>query len=151
MFFLACFSLILMAIHITLDIVLRQLGIFIQGTLEVTSFYYMVISIFLSFSYTQYTQKHIVTDVLINLFSKKIKKLFFVFGLLIQLIFYSILSYQTLFDAYYSTIQKEQTMANFSFYIWPSKWALPIGFISVLLIVILQLINTLSEKDTSNG
>src|SRR5690625_7581043 len=61
-FFVACLALVVMALHMFLDVVLRRLGIYFAGTLEYTSFYYMVFAVFLGLSYTQYKDKHISTD-----------------------------------------------------------------------------------------
>lgn len=146
-FYLACLALVFMAGHMFLDVVLRRLGIYIEGTLEFTSFYYMIFAVFSGLAYTQYKDKHISTDILVNLLPKKISAPLFKFNLVIQLILYVVLAYQTTIDAFNSASFHEEAMANFTFYIWPAKFALPLGFFSLCLVVLSQLIASKSESD----
>lgn len=139
-FVVACAALAVMSLHIFTDFAARLVGIYLDGTLEATSFYYMIFAVFMGSAYCQLKSMHISTDVLTNLLPKRAQLVLIKISLLLQLIFYSILSYQTLSDAIDSYSMKEKAMANFMFYIWPSKWALPIGFISLTLVILLQLI-----------
>lgn len=145
-FAVACLALIAMALHIFVDFVGRLLGIYMDGTLEFTSFYYMIFAVFLGASYAQLRNVHISTDVLTNLMPQWLQVVIIKIGLLVQIAFYGILSYQTLLDAISSYESAEEAMANFTFYIWPSKWALPVGFISLTLVVILQLFSRVDTK-----
>lgn len=145
-FGVACLALLAMSLHIFVEFVGRLFGIYIDGTLEFTSFYYMIFAVFLGNSYTQYKNQHISTDVLTNLLSIKYQKSLAVISLILQMFFYSLLSYQTLLDSIDSYLSMEETMANFRFYIWPSKWALPLGFASLTLVVLLQFIELLFGK-----
>ncbi len=146
-FYLACLALVFMAGHMFLDVVLRRLGIYIEGTLEFTSFYYMIFAVFSGLAYTQYKDKHISTDISVNLLPKKVSAPLFKFNLVIQLILYVVLTYQTTIDAFNSASFHEEAMANFTFYIWPAKFALPLGFFSLCLVVLSQLIASKSESD----
>jgi len=146
-FYLACLALIFMAGHMFLDVVLRRLGIYIEGTLEFTSYYYMIFAVFSGLAYTQYKDKHISTDILVNLLPKKVSDPLLKFNLTIQLILYALLTYQTTIDAFNSASFNEQAMANFTFYIWPAKFSLPIGFFSLCLVVLSQLLASKSERD----
>lgn len=146
-FYLACLALIFMAGHMFLDVVLRRLGIYIEGTLEFTSYYYMIFAVFSGLAYTQYKDKHISTDILVNLLPKKVSDSLLKFNLTIQLVLYALLTYQTTIDAFNSASFNEQAMANFTFYIWPAKFSLPIGFFSLCLVVLSQLLASKSERD----
>lgn len=146
-FYLACLALIFMAAHMFLDVVLRRLGLYIEGTLEFTSYYYMIFAVFSGLAYTQYKDKHISTDILVNLLPKKISDTLFKFNLTIQLILYGLLTYQTTIDALNSASFHEQAMANFTFYIWPAKFSLPIAFFSLCLVVLSQLLASKSQRD----
>ncbi|NOL50044.1 TRAP transporter small permease [Pelistega europaea] len=145
-FAVASVALVVMALHIFMDFIGRLLGFYLDGTLEFTSFYYMIFAVFLGASYAQQKNVHIATDVLTNLLPQTIQTVVIKIGLLVQIAFYAILSYQTLLDAISSYESSEEAMANFTFYIWPSKWALPIGFISLTLVVILQLFSRVDTK-----
>ena len=146
-FYLACLALIFMAGHMFLDVVLRRLGIYIEGTLEFTSYYYMIFAVFSGLAYTQYKDKHISTDILVNLLPKNVSDSLFKFNLTIQLILYALLTYQTTKDAFNSASFNEEAMANFTFYIWPAKFSLPIGFFSLCLVVLSQLLASKSQRD----
>ncbi len=146
-FYLACLALIFMAGHMFLDVVLRRLGIYIEGTLEFTSYYYMIFAVFSGLAYTQYKDKHISTDILVNLLPKKVSDSLLKFNLTIQLVLYALLTYQTTIDAFNSASFNEEAMANFTFYIWPAKFSLPIGFFSLCLVVLSQLLASKSERD----
>lgn len=146
-FFVACLALVVMALHMFLDVVLRRLGIYFAGTLEYTSFYYMVFAVFLGLSYTQYKDKHISTDILVNLLPKAVVAVLLRINLLIQLCLYSLLTYQTFVDALKSAAIYEQGMANFTFYVWPAKFSLPIGFLSLCFVVLAQLFASQSARD----
>lgn len=145
-FCIACLSLVLMAFHMFADVSLRRMGVYIEGTLEFTSYYYMIFAVFLGLSYTQYKDNHISTDIIINLLSQG-KRLFLMrVNLIVQLCLYGLLTYQTLFDAIDSASFNEEAMANFTFYIWPAKIALPLGFFSLFLIVLTQLFTCKSSS-----
>lgn len=146
-FYLACLALIAMAGHMFLDVVLRRFGVYIEGTLEFTSFYYMIFAVFSGLAYTQYKDKHISTDILVNLLPKKVSRPLFKFNLVIQLILYAVLTYQTTLDAFNSASFNEEAMANFTFYIWPAKFALPVGFFSLCMVVLSQLLASKSQSD----
>lgn len=146
-FYLACLALICMAGHMFLDVVLRRLGIYIEGTLEFTSYYYMIFAVFSGLAYTQYKDKHISTDILVNLLPKKVSDPLFKFNLALQLALYALLTYQTTIDAFNSASFNEEAMANFTFYIWPAKFSLPLGFFSLCLVVLSQLLASKSQRD----
>lgn len=149
-FWVACLALICMALQMSLDVTLRRFGIYMEGTLEATSFYYMIFAVFLGFSYTQYKDKHISTDILVNLLPQTVAKVLDKFSLLIQFLLYALLTYQTTIDAFNSLAMYEEAMANFTFYVWPAKFALPIGFLSITLVVLLQMF-TNKQRVVNNG
>ena len=43
---------------------------------------------------------------------------------------------------------KETIMSNYLFYVWPSRWALPIGFLAMALALILSTTYLLNKKST---
>lgn len=138
-FFVACLALFFMAGQMFLDVSLRKVGVYIEGTLEATSFYYMIFAVFLGLSYTQYRNNHISTDIFVNFLPDSIKLILEKISLIIQLFLYGLLTYQTTIDAFNSLAMHEEAMANFTFYIWPAKFSLPIGFLSLCLVVLTQM------------
>lgn len=129
--------LILMITHITIDVVLRFFfHIALHGTLEVVSFYYMVCIVFLPLAFVELKQEHISVDVLVNHFPPNIRLALYLTSCLLGVIYFSMLGYQSLLDAIKATQSQETAMANFTFYLWPSRWALPVGFFAMDLAIL---------------
>jgi hypothetical protein len=47
--------------------------------------------------------------------------------------------YQTFIDALKATAERETVMSNYLFYVWPSRWALPIGMGCMVLALALNI------------
>ena len=62
------------------------------------------------------------------------------------LVFFGMLFWQSLHDAIRATGRGEEAMSNFRFYIWPARWALPIGFAGVLLAVLANLLRAIVRR-----
>ncbi|WP_218944213.1 TRAP transporter small permease subunit [Marinobacter changyiensis] len=136
--------LILMALHVTVDVTLRYvIGTSFPGTLEIVSFYYMVGVVFLPLAYVELKQEHISVDVVVGRFSPRTQLVLYVFASLLGLAYFGLLGYQSLLDAIRATAQQETAMANFNFYLWPSRWALPVGFAAMCLAILANIAKAL--------
>jgi len=141
---LATIFLILMALHVSLDVGLRYIfGKSFTGTLEFVSFYYMVAVVFLPLAYVELQQEHISVDVLIGRLPPAVQLVFYIFASTLGLIYFGMLCYQSYLDALSATLRMETAMANFTFYLWPSRWALPIGFAAMFLAILANMIKAL--------
>lgn len=141
---LAALFLVLMALHITVDVALRFIiGTSFPGTLEVVSFYYMVGVVFLPLAYVELKREHISVDVLVGRFSARTQLALYLFAGLLGLVYFGLLGYQSLLDALRATSRQETAMANFTFYLWPSRWALPVGFAAMCLAILANLAKAL--------
>lgn len=126
--------LILMAAQITLDVLLRAtLNWAVVGTLEVISYYDMVGLVFLSFGYVELTHKNIRVDMLAQLMPGAAQLGLYLLSCVLGIVFFAMLGWQTLLDAMDATQARETVMANFIFPIWPARWALPVGFLGLIL------------------
>jgi len=135
---LAMVSLFAMMLLITLDVILNKLiGRPIPGTIEVTSYYFMVLVVFLTFSSIEKHQSHISADFIISRFSRKVQNLFDYAGKILTFGFYSLLAYAAFQQAVKSTQRLETVMSNFTFYIWPARWGVVFGIVSALVIIVL--------------
>ncbi len=131
---LASAFLILMMVHVTADIVMKLVfNAPIIGTLETVSYYYMVSIVFLPLAFVELRNEHVSVDLIFRNFPPKLQVFVYVMGCALAIAYYGLFCYQTLLDALRATEQRETVMANILFYVWPSRWALPIG--SFLLIV----------------
>ena len=121
--FLAFLSVFSMMLLITLDVILnKMIGRPIPGTIEVTSYYFMVLVVFLTLPYIEKTRSHISADFIIVRFGSKVQNIFHILGKLLTILFYSLLASGAITQAIQSTRQLETAMSNFTFYIWPARW-----------------------------
>ncbi len=143
----ACLVMLLMMLHITLDVGVRYfLNGQIVGTLEWVSFYYMVALVFLSFGYVEFKNENIRVDLFAQMMPKQVQLSLYIFAGLLGLVFFGMLFWQTLLDAIGATQRGEEAMSNFQFFIWPARWALPIGFAGALLAVIANLLRAITSR-----
>ena len=145
---IGCLFLAAMIVHITADVLLRALfSASIIGTLETVSYYHMVIAVFLPLAYVERNNENIRVDLFVQMMPGGIQLALYVFACVIGLVFFGALAYQSFLDAYQSTVRKETIMSNFLFYIWPSRWALPLGFAGVCLAIINNLFKALAHRE----
>lgn len=139
--FLALTSMFSMMILITLDVILNKvIGRPIPGTIEVTSYYFMVLVVFLALPCIEKNQAHISADFIVARFSSRVQRIFSNTGKLLTIVFYSLLAYGAIVQAIKSTRRLETVMSNFTFYIWPTRWGVVLGIVSAILVIILILI-----------
>jgi len=132
--------LVLMAAHITVDVTLRLVfGGAFPGTLEVVSFYYMVYAVFLPLAFVERRGEHIEVDAFFNLMPARLQRALYGFTCLLGLAYFGALSWQSLIDAVAATQSRQTAMANFTFYIWPARWALVVGFMAACLAILANL------------
>jgi TRAP-type C4-dicarboxylate transport system permease small subunit len=144
----ACVFLVVMMLHITADVLAR--GVFnstVIGTLETVSYYHMVIAVFLPLAFVERTGENIRVDLLVQRFPRPVQLGFYVLACLIGLAFFGALTWQSAIDAWRSTMRQETIMSNFLFYIWPSRWALPIGFGACFLATFNNLLQALARRE----
>lgn len=131
--------LILMMLHVTIDVAMKYIfNAPLIGTLETVSYYYMICVVFLPLAMIELRNEHVAVDLFFRHFSPRVQVVVYFFGIFISLIYFGMLAYQTLLDALKATSEKETVMANFLFYVWPSRWSLPIGIFSLMLAIVLN-------------
>jgi TRAP-type C4-dicarboxylate transport system permease small subunit len=62
------------------------------------------------------------------------------------LVFFGMMTWQSSLDAIRSTARAETIMSNFLFYIWPSRWALPVGFAGICLAILSNLLRAIRHR-----
>ncbi len=141
-----CLFLAAMMLHITADVLLRAtLNASIIGTLETVSYYHMVLAVFLPLAYVERRNENIRVDLFAQMLPRRGQLALYVLACLIGLGFFGALTYQSALDAWRSTLREETIMSNFLFYIWPSRWALPLGFGGAVLAVLANLLRALAR------
>ncbi|NDW33079.1 TRAP transporter small permease subunit [Salipiger sp. PrR007] len=144
---LACAFMLLMMVHITTDVAVRFFfdGRLI-GTLEIVSYYYMVVIVFLSLGYVELRGEHIRVDLFAKMLPQTVQLGLYVLACALGLIFFGMLFWQSAQDAISATRRAEEAMSNFTFYIWPARWALPLGFAGIWLAVLSNLLKSVALR-----
>ena len=125
---------VLMMIHVTLDVMMKYFfNAPIEGTIETVSYYYMVSIVFLPLALVELRSEHIYVDLFVRRFSDRSQMWIYLFGCLAGIVYFGGMTYQTFIDAIKATAQQETVMSNYLFYVWPSRWALPVGMLTIVL------------------
>ncbi len=141
---IGCVFLVTMMLHITADVLMRALfNSAVIGTLETVSYYYMVLAVLLPLAFVERTGENIRVDVLVQRAPRRVQLAFYVVACLVGLAFFGALAWQGALDAWQSTLRQETIMSNFLFYIWPSRWALPVAFGAAWLATLNNLVQAL--------
>lgn len=142
-----CLFLLSMMLHITLDVIVRfGFDGSMVGTLEAVSFYYIVIAVFLPLGYVELKHEHIRVDLFVQTMPGWAQFALYLLACVLGLIFFGMLAWQSGIDAIRSTARAETIMSNFLFYIWPSRWALPIGFVGMCLAILANLLRAIQRR-----
>jgi len=135
--FIALIALFSMMLLITLDVTLNKvIGRPIPGTIEVTSYYFMLFVVFLTLPNIEKNDAHISADFIVARFSAKVQNIFKISGKLLTITFYGFLAYSAFTQAIKSTYSLETAMSNFTFYIWPARWGVVLGLVSAITIIV---------------
>lgn len=122
-------GLVLMAVHVTADVVGRLLLTHpVYGTTEIVSFYYMVAAVCLPLAYMELRDNHITVEVVYLRLPPVLRRITFVFSTLVTAVFFGLFAYQSWFDALRATASGEVVMGYALIEIWPSRYFLPISF-----------------------
>ena len=138
--------LILMMGHVVLDVFMKiTFNSPIIGTLETVSYYYMVGAVFLPLAAVELKKENVHVDLFIQFAPILVRRAVIIFGNIICALYFGGLCYQTLIDAVKAYEYKETIMSNYLFYVWPSRWALPLGFLAVVLVFVSSTLRQLRE------
>jgi len=128
-----------MMVHVGADIFAKLVfNAPIIGTLETVSYYYMVSIVFLPLAFVELRNGHVFVDLIFRNFPLRAQVIIYVLGCLISVSYYSLFCYQTFLDALKATSEQETVMSNYLFYVWPSRWTLPIGSATLVLAILLN-------------
>lgn len=145
--FLAMIALFAMMLLITCDVTLNKLADRpITGTIELTTYYFMVLVVFFTIPYIEKQQAHISADFIVVRFRESYRNMFNILGKLLTILFYSLLAYGAILQAIKSTRSLETVMSNFTFYIWPARWGVVLGLLSAILVIAVLLVKRFKNR-----
>jgi TRAP-type C4-dicarboxylate transport system permease small subunit len=117
-----------------------------SGTLEISTYYYMVMVTALPFAYVTRTQRQITVEMFTSWLPKRWIRLFDIFGGLVTLIYVVVIAWKTGQEAGTMTVIGEVHDAGASQIVtWPSRWMPPIAFGVMAGAVALRLIEDAKE------
>lgn len=115
-----------MMAHVTLDVCLKYLvNTPIQGTLEITAYYYMVSIVVLPMAFIELTRQSIAVDLFYQMMPARGQVIATGIVLLLTAAGYGGLAYISWPDALEAFDKKEIVMGTVNIYIWPARFLLP--------------------------
>lgn len=139
-----------MMIHVTTDVVLRTLlNRPLFGTVEITSYLYMVALVVLPLATLELTGNNITVDVFYSKFPKKIKVVANIAAGIASSLFFFILFYSAAIDARHALKVSEMAMGSTQLPIWPTRIALAGSFGFIFLCALYMLFKSFVDTDLS--
>ena len=115
-----------MMVHVTADVVLKYtVKMPIQGTLEISAYYYMVSIVVLPMALIELTRQSIAVDLFYQMMGPRLQVVVTGIVLLVSTIGYCGLAAATFPDALLSLEKREIVMGTINIYIWPSRFIMP--------------------------
>ncbi len=137
-----------MMVHIVIDVAFKYMfHAPVVGTLEIVSHYYMVIATFLPLALIEWRHEAIIVDVFFNMFPRALRIACVFLTFVLVILIYGALAYRGIIDALHAQKIGEMAMGSAMTVIWPSRWALPIGYGGSSLIALWFFIQFLTGKD----
>lgn len=141
-----------MMVHVTLDVALKYLiNTPIQGTLEITAYYYMVSIVVFPMAFVELTRQSIAVDLFYQMMPQKMQIAVTAMVLLISTLGYGGLGYISWPDAIEAFEKREIVMGTVNIYIWPTRFLLPICLFvttAVCLYHLLRLFTNAEARDS---
>lgn len=126
---LAALFVLLMALHMTADVIAKYFfNVPIGGTTEIVSFYYMIGIVFLPIGRVETRERQIAVDILYDFAGPRARRALRILASLFGLAFFVILLIQTSKDALRALSIGELAMGEAAIAIWPARLMLPLGF-----------------------
>ena len=150
--FFACVAVVLMMAHISLDVLLRWIGLPIPATVTIVPHYYMLPIVFLPLALAEKNDSHITVEILVQLFRNRLQRILAVCGWLFSAGVFSILFYQTFLDALDKmSVGTFMIEVDWKIPIWASYFFLPVGFGFVIVVFLYKIIATITESESGLG
>lgn len=138
--------LLLMMAHVTLDVLLKYFFNFaIQGTLEVTAYYYMVAIVVLPMAFIELTRQSIAVDLFFLMMPRRMRVVTALLVLLLSAAGYGGLAWISFPDAIKAFERKEIVMGAVSVYIWPARFLLPVSLILTAAICVMHAVRLIID------
>jgi TRAP-type C4-dicarboxylate transport system permease small subunit len=144
---LSCFVLAAMAVHVSIDILMRYLaGSSLGATLEIGTYYYMVAVAFLGLANAQLGNHHITVDIVAELLPERGRHMLTLFANVVAAAFVLVYSRASFLAAMQNMVIGEYTItAKFLMPIWPSRWVLFVSLVALFVVLLVQILRQILE------
>lgn len=135
------FPVLAMMVHVTLDVLLKYtIRMPLQGTLEITSYYYMVSVVLLPLGFVEATRQSIAVDLFYQLMGPRLQVAVTLLVLTVCAVGYGGLAIASIPDALRGFERQEIVMGTINIYIWPARFLLPVTFALAMGICLMHLL-----------
>lgn len=120
---------VLMMLSIVADVVSKLVwNAPIQGTVEVSSYYYMIVLVMLPMAFVELEDEQISVDLLFDRFPQMVQRVALVATGLAAAAILAVMAWRTGLDARRALRVGEVVMGSREIVVWPARMVLPIGF-----------------------
>ena len=127
--FIGGFGVIAMMLNIVADVVAKLIwNAPIQGTVELSSYYYMVALVMLPMAFVEMQDQQISVDLLYNHFPGWLQRVALFLSCLAAAAILAVMTWRTGLDALRALRVGEVVMGSREVIVWPSRMVLPLGF-----------------------
>ena len=127
--FVGGFGVIAMMLNIVADVIAKLVwNAPIQGTVEMSSYYYMVALVILPMAFVEMHDQQISVDLLFNHFPNWLQKLALFLSCIAAAAILAVMAWRTGLDAVRALRVGEVVMGGREVIVWPSRMVLPLGF-----------------------
>ncbi|KHA54155.1 MULTISPECIES: TRAP transporter small permease subunit [Rhodobacterales] len=145
-------GLLFMMLHVTLDVVLKvAFNAPIQGTVEISSYYYMVGIVMLPMALVELEDDQISVDLLFNLFPAPLQKVCLLLTLMATAAVLAVIAWRTGQDAIRAFRVGEVVMGSREIIVWPARCMLPLGFTLAAIAALLRVIMVIQGKTVTRN
>lgn len=129
--------LFLTMLHVTLDVVMRYaMNMPLSGTIEISSYYYMIAIVFLPLAAVELRNGHISVEILAQHLRERAQRLLIACVCVLSAVFYALLTWRTWLEAIEKMHVGETYPGSLNLSIWPPRFLMPLGM-GLLTIVLL--------------
>lgn len=139
--YLAMFLTLVMALHITAEIVGRRFFNYpLPGTIEIVSYFYMVSVSFLPLGYSQAVGEHVSADAFMAVIPRGLRLYAEWLGKMLSVVICVVLLWATTQMAIQQTQLGEAVKsAYFDIPVWWTRWLVPLGLLSMVMVMLAQM------------
>lgn len=122
------FVLLIAMLHVSIDVVLRYVfNMPLTGTIEISSYYYMLAVVFLPLAAVEQRNGHISVEIIAQHLGLNAQRILIGFVCIVSAVFYGLLTWRTWLEALEKMHVRETYASSMNLEIWQPRFLLPLG------------------------